>query len=142
MSLRIDLKKTLEYAEGLYIQIKNFKNLPVNICEILGLPVAEQARDEELEAFENTLVGGDKTRRESKQLVTTASFISKVKSPNTGERSLSSSSTSSTGAGGETLNRSRLSANNVTASSAAGTSITRNLSYTFKNGEDTIEYLN
>jgi hypothetical protein len=27
------------YAEGLYIQLKAFKNLPLPICEILGLPI-------------------------------------------------------------------------------------------------------
>ena len=37
LSFRIELEKTLVYAEGLYLQIKNFNNLPENIAEILGL---------------------------------------------------------------------------------------------------------
>ena len=41
LSLRIDLEKTLKYAEGLYIQIKSFKNLPVNISKILNLPIRD-----------------------------------------------------------------------------------------------------
>ena len=37
MAYRIDLNKTLEHAEGLYLQIKNFKNLPGNVSEIVVL---------------------------------------------------------------------------------------------------------
>jgi len=37
LAYRIDLNKTLEHAEGLYLQIKNFKNLPSNVSEIVGL---------------------------------------------------------------------------------------------------------
>lgn len=43
LSLRIDLDKTLQYAEGLFLQIRNFKNLPANICQILDLPVSNEA---------------------------------------------------------------------------------------------------
>lgn len=39
LSLRIDLEKTLKFAEGLYIQLSTFKNLPSPICEIIGLPI-------------------------------------------------------------------------------------------------------
>lgn len=39
LSLRIDLESTLVFAEGLYIQLSNFKSLPNPICEILGLPM-------------------------------------------------------------------------------------------------------
>ena len=42
LSLRIDLEKTLQYAEGLYIQLSNFKNLPAPICEILGFAVQDK----------------------------------------------------------------------------------------------------
>ena len=42
LSLRIDLEKTLQYAEGLYIQLSNFKNLPAPICEILGFAIQDK----------------------------------------------------------------------------------------------------
>jgi TBC1 domain family member 15 len=38
LSLKIDLDKTLETAEGLFLQLNNFKNLPNEICEILHFP--------------------------------------------------------------------------------------------------------
>lgn len=44
MSFRIDLEKTLQYAEGLYIQLSQFKNLPTSICEILGFAVQEKQK--------------------------------------------------------------------------------------------------
>jgi TBC1 domain family member 15 len=53
LSLRIDLDKTLKYAEGLYMQLSTFKNLPSDICEIVGLksPVAK-ANAIDLDAIE------------------------------------------------------------------------------------------
>lgn len=39
LSTRIDLDQTLKFAEGLYIQLSTFKNLPAPICEMLGLPL-------------------------------------------------------------------------------------------------------
>lgn len=39
LSGRIDLEKSLQFAEGLYIQLSTFKNLPAPICEMIGLPV-------------------------------------------------------------------------------------------------------
>ncbi len=47
MAYRIDLNKTLEHAEGLYLQIKNFKNLPRNVSEIVGLQTDQM--DDELD---------------------------------------------------------------------------------------------
>ncbi len=58
MSLRIDLDKTLEFAEGLFIQLSTFKNLPVAICEILGLPFQKSDTDiakDELDLNEDSL---------------------------------------------------------------------------------------
>ena len=48
MSLHIDLEATLKYAEGLFLQLNSFKNLPASICEIIGLPYNEKTlvRDE------------------------------------------------------------------------------------------------
>jgi hypothetical protein len=51
LSLRIDLEKTLKFAEGLFIQLSTFKNLPAPICEILGLPILST----NLEALKNEL---------------------------------------------------------------------------------------
>lgn len=42
LSTRIDLEKTLQYAEGLYIQLSSFKSLPAPICEILGFAVQKK----------------------------------------------------------------------------------------------------
>lgn len=39
LSFKIELEKTLEHAEGLYLQIKSFKSLPDNIREIFELPL-------------------------------------------------------------------------------------------------------
>lgn len=39
LSTRIDLEQTLKFAEGLYIQLSTFKNLPAPICEMIGLPL-------------------------------------------------------------------------------------------------------
>lgn len=55
LSLRIDLESTLRFAEGLFIQLRSFKNLPSPICEIIGLPVMEtnlEATKEELNFVE------------------------------------------------------------------------------------------
>ena len=49
LSGRIDLDKTLEHAEGLYLQLSNFKSLPVNICEILGIPTNEKLLKDDFE---------------------------------------------------------------------------------------------
>ena len=38
LSLKIDLDKTLETAEGLYLQLSTSKNVPTEITEILNLP--------------------------------------------------------------------------------------------------------
>lgn len=46
LSTRIDLEKTLKHAEGLYIQLTNFKNVPANICRIVGLPTPEKSSDD------------------------------------------------------------------------------------------------
>ena len=42
LSLKIDLEKTLETAEGLYLQLSTFKNTPNDIAVILGLPINEE----------------------------------------------------------------------------------------------------
>ncbi len=41
MSFQIDLDRTLETAEGLYLQLSTFKNIPIAIREILNLPSAD-----------------------------------------------------------------------------------------------------
>jgi hypothetical protein len=51
LSLRIDLEKTLKFAEGLFIQLSTFKNLPAPICAILGLPILST----NLETLQNEL---------------------------------------------------------------------------------------
>jgi len=45
LSLRIDLEKTLQFAQGLHIQLSSFKNIPLAISEILGLPVQTSNSD-------------------------------------------------------------------------------------------------
>lgn len=121
MSFRIDLEKTLEYAEGLFIQIKNFKNLPSNICEIFGFPVVEKNKDE-IDVFEDSLI--NKSRDE-------ANRVSSIKSSqqNSDEEPKSSESNRSS-----TISKSPAPANN--------NSIPKNKSYTFKKDEDSIELLN
>ena len=37
------------HAEGLYLQLSNFKSLPVNICEILGIPTNDKLIKDEFE---------------------------------------------------------------------------------------------
>jgi hypothetical protein len=39
----------LEHAEGLYLQLSNFKSLPVNICEILGIPTCDKLIKDDFE---------------------------------------------------------------------------------------------
>ena len=39
LSLKIDIDKTLETAEGLFLQLSAFKNLPNEICEIVQFPL-------------------------------------------------------------------------------------------------------
>lgn len=113
LSLRIDLEKTLEYAEGLYIQIKNFKNLPANICEILGFPMAEKSKDlEEPDQFDDTLVKTEATKSNDDDLAPTSS----QKQP--------------------TMQRSTLKTN------SSGNNLPKNKSYSFKKEDDTIELLN
>lgn len=56
LSGRIDLEKTLQYAEGLYLQLKNFHNVPNNICEIVGLPLS---LNKELEETQSKLLSTD-----------------------------------------------------------------------------------
>lgn len=38
------MEETLQHAEGLYYQMKNFKNLPENLREIFGLDEASQMK--------------------------------------------------------------------------------------------------
>lgn len=143
MSLRIDLEKTLEYAEGLYLQIKNFKNLPANICEILDFPMGDKSKDEELDGLEETLVNLNLNRTGENK-----TFIGLSKTPTPIDDPQVSYSNDS-------LNRSRISSNNVIglASSVNGTVATGLISnssmpqrssaqFSFKNGDDSIEILN
>lgn len=155
MSLRIDLEKTLEYAEGLYMQIKNFKNLPANICEILGFPVAEKTKDEELDALEDTLV--NTTSSKNRDPSTSSTRSSKAQTPSD-DVSASAAAASSSSSSSGSINRSKLSSNNVSglsqSVSATNTSTsaqTNNMSRSsrssaqqcsFKNGDDSIEILN
>ena len=46
MSLQIDLERTLETAEGIFIQLNSYKNVPVAIAEILGLAVSLENRND------------------------------------------------------------------------------------------------
>lgn len=39
----------MEHAEGLYLQLSNFKSLPVNICEILGIPTSDKLIKDDFE---------------------------------------------------------------------------------------------
>jgi hypothetical protein len=41
MSFQIDLDRTLETAEGLYLQLITFKNVPIAIREILSIQTME-----------------------------------------------------------------------------------------------------
>jgi hypothetical protein len=41
MSFQIDLDRVLETAEGLYLQLSTFKNIPIAITEILNIPTAD-----------------------------------------------------------------------------------------------------
>lgn len=49
MSFHIDLEKSLETAEGLYLQLSTFKNVPAEIAEILGLPINESLKEKEID---------------------------------------------------------------------------------------------
>lgn len=55
LSLRIDLDKTLQYAEGLYIQLSTFRNLPAPICEILDFAV-QKKDDLDLDLVDEKLI--------------------------------------------------------------------------------------
>lgn len=58
LSLRIDLDQTLIFAEGLYMQLSSFKNLPSPICEMIGLPVQStnlEAIKDELDIIDENL---------------------------------------------------------------------------------------
>lgn len=50
LSGRIDLEKSLKHAEGLYLQLKNYENVPNSICEIVGLPIAINKELEETQS--------------------------------------------------------------------------------------------
>lgn len=115
MSFRIDLDKALENAEGLYLQIKNFKNLPSNICEILGFPVVE--KNKEAEEFDETL-GAIAAKATPRDQSPAASSIR--------------------------MTPSKSSSSSLTASAATNSSsaIPKNKSYTFRKDEDSIELLN
>ena len=43
---------TLKFAEGLCIQLSNFKNLPIPICEILGFPINEKKSNDDLDILD------------------------------------------------------------------------------------------
>lgn len=59
--MRIDLEKTLQYAEGLYIQLSSFKNLPAPICEILGFEVQDKKTRDELDVIDERLARSNLT---------------------------------------------------------------------------------
>ena len=64
--MRIDLDKTLEHAEGLFLQLDKFKSLPANICEILGLPTNEKLSKDDFE--DDKLIRPDENEEMASQL--------------------------------------------------------------------------
>ncbi|CAF0712965.1 unnamed protein product [Brachionus calyciflorus] len=74
LSGRIDLEKTLKHAEGLFLQLQNFKNVPNNIYEIIGFPVTE--KNEELIDESRLLIPRSSSRESSAKLSPSSSFKS------------------------------------------------------------------
>lgn len=80
LSGRIDLEKSLKHAEGLYLQLKNYPNVPYNICEIVGLSVDIT---KELEQTQSRLLSTD--FNEENKLTPTSSFHSLKKHDDSAE---------------------------------------------------------
>jgi hypothetical protein len=59
------LEETLQHAEGLYYQIKNFKNLPENLREIFGLHEVNQIKSNLIQDSSDTIAEKNNVMRSS-----------------------------------------------------------------------------
>jgi hypothetical protein len=132
LAFRIDLDKTLRHAEGLYIQISQFKHLPTNICKILDLPLPlngegeEEGDEEEPSGVENEKTNDLTTMRNSPSFSSKSSNIVKSLKNSISNTKLSKSNN----------------ATSINTNSVANNNSSNMFKSTYKKDDESIEILN